>query len=278
MTVYKIAIAFPTGPCFGVDRALKLTREVLKYKKPVYMLHPIIHNPRVVSELERQGVVVSPPENVPEGGTVILSAHGTPQEIKSLLKDKGADVIDAVCPLVEHLHRKAREMIDEGRFLIIVADPHHQETRALVSHLPEGKYAFYKDIGSIPQGQPLGVIFQTTYEYAKVPDILKDIYSLSDDIRIVNTICPATRGRQGVIDKVGHKYDFIIVVGGKNSANTRRLYEKALRYADAIWIERAEDINIKDIGQHRNILIVGGASTPIEHLIEVYLHFKKVIQ
>ncbi|NOZ92791.1 4-hydroxy-3-methylbut-2-enyl diphosphate reductase [bacterium 3DAC] len=278
MTASKIAIAFPTGPCFGVGRALDVTKEVLKRKRPVYMLHPLIHNPRVVRELQQQGVVISPPEDIPEGGTVILSAHGTPLEIKNILGKKRANIIDAVCPLVEHLHRKAKELIDEGRFLIIVADPHHQETLALVSHLPNGKYVFYKDLDKAPRGIPIGVVFQTTYEYAKVPDVLKDIYTISDDIRIVNTICPATRGRQGVIDRVGSKYDFIVVVGGKNSANTKRLYEKAKSYTAAIWIEKADDIDDESIKDYRNILIVGGASTPVEHLIEVYLHFKKVIQ
>ncbi len=278
MIPYKIAIAFPTGPCFGVERALKITYKILDEKKSVYMLHPLIHNPRVIGELEKKGVKVVSPEEIPPNSYVILSAHGTPVSVKKLVESKTNNVVDAVCPLVEHLHSRALELLQEDRFLIIAADPHHQETRALVSILPKDRYALWGEWEKIPMNVPLGVVFQTTFEYKKVPQVIEKLYTISDDIRIVNTICPATRGRQGVIERVAGDYELIIVVGGKNSANTGRLYEKAKRYADAIWIEDKNEIDVAKIRGYRSYLIVGGASTPIEHLIEVYLHFKKMIQ
>ena len=274
----SVAIAFPTGPCFGVNRALDITERILENEDRVYMLHPLIHNPRVVDELEKKGVVVSPPDDIPRGALVILSAHGTPIDVKEKLLQKEAQVVDAVCPLVEYLHRSALALIEEGRFLIVVADKNHQETKALVSKLPGDKFAFYGEWEKIPKDMPLGVVFQTTFEYARVPEILASLYRFSNDIRIINTICPATRGRQGVIDRVGKDYDCIVVVGGKISANTGRLYEKAKRYARSLWIEKPEEIPEDICRMCQNVLIVGGASTPIEQLIEVYLHLKKVIQ
>ncbi len=278
MTGCNIAIAFPTGPCFGVNRALDITEKLLKDNDRVYMLHPLIHNPRVVDDLEKKGVIVSSPDEIPKGALVVLSAHGTPVDVKEKLLHKGVQVVDAVCPLVEYLHRSALTLIKEGRFLIVVADKNHQETKALVSKLPHDKFAFYGEWEKIPRDIPLGVVFQTTFEYARVPDVLASLYRHSNDIRIINTICPATRGRQGVIDRVGRQYDCIVVVGGKISANTGRLYEKAKRYARALWIEKPEEIPSDICEKCHDILVVGGASTPIEQLIEVYLHLKKVIQ
>lgn len=281
MRICSIGMAFPTGPCFGVNRALGMAYKILHENKSLYMFHPIIHNPRVVKELEDMGVHITVPDETPKGATVLLSAHGTPLYVKENLKNKEVNVVDAVCPLVELLHKKALDLINEGRFLVIVGDSKHQELKALVSYLPDGKYTFLEDIDNIPFGMPLGVVFQTTYEYVKVSEVFTVLYKYSDDIRVVNTICPATRGRQGVLERVVKSYDLIVVVGGKNSANTRRLYEKAKRYTNALWVESPEEICLSGFSWEKeciSVLIVGGASTPIKHLVDIYLHLKNMIQ
>ncbi len=274
----RIGVAFPTGTCFGVRRALDVANRLLSVTR-VYALHPLIHNDRALTPLYERGfIVVGDVEKIPGGSVVLLSAHGTDRDTLNLLKTKPIVLVDATCPLVKQVHTIAADMLAEGRSIVVVGDPDHIEIRALVSYLPSERYVLFNELDDRLKVGRLGVVFQTTYAYSRVPDVAARVSRLADDIRLAITICSATRGRQSVFDRLRGKYDAVVVVGGKNSANTGRLFRLAReRIGLAWWVEAPEEIG-EEVLSVDSLLILGGASTPVEHIAEVYAHIKAMIE
>ena len=214
----RIKIASHSGFCFGVKRAIKIAEETLKRskdKREIYSLNPIIHNPQVVMDLSKKGLKVLRDAGRIKKGTVIISSHGASIAIINKLKKRGVRVVDATCPFVKHAHDIVKGLKREGYKIIIVGEGKHPEVKALSS--VAGKRKDTKKIGVISQTT------QTKSNYIK--GILKVLNEDFSEIRIFNTICNDTAHRQRLTRELIKKCDVMIVVGGRNSANTRRLFE-----------------------------------------------------
>ncbi len=253
------------GFCLGVRRAVgTLDQAVLHSKSRVYTLGPIIHNPQVLEGFVSRGVVIAEkPEDIPEGATAVIRAHGVPPALLRQLKEKHLAIENGTCPKVISSQKTVKKYNSLGYNIIIVGDADHGEIKGLAG------YADSPCLISTPEdarrmnlkGKSL-VIGQTTIkqdEFDTICDILK---SRTESLKIVNSICSATKDRQDALIELCNRVDACLIIGGKNSANTQRLYFTARETGIPAWhIEGVEDIP-EEIGDYRIIGISAGASTP----------------
>jgi (E)-4-hydroxy-3-methyl-but-2-enyl pyrophosphate reductase len=252
----KIKVAKCSGFCFGVKRAINIAENALKDLKEgdkIYSLGPIIHNPQVVEELSGKGLqVISGLENV-KVGTVIISSHGAPLKAIENIKIKGMKLINATCPFVKYAQNIVKDLKKGGYEIIIVGDSVHPEVKALKSIA-----------GSNKKSKKLGVISQTTQNKENyITEIGKILERDFSEVRIFNTICNDTSKRQSASRRLLKDCDLVIVVGGKNSANTRRLWQICKESGvDSFHIETELEVNKKWFKGRKCVGITSGASTP----------------
>ncbi len=272
--VREIEVASPTGFCFGVKRAIESLEQSIDWcsarregHRKVYSIGMPIHNPQEVERLTCKGlVVVDRIEDVPPGASVFIRAHGVPPAVKEALMERcGPGVTDATCPFVKNAQEKAALLSREGYPVLVLGDPGHPEVQAIVgcaagevfvaSSLAEVKKLCKKD--------RLGVISQTTQKSEVLGAAAKILAPRTRELRIFNTICGATTQRQEAVRKITDHVDGLLVVGGKNSANTAKLVEIArARSCDVLWIEQAKDLESGWFRGKKKIGIAAGASTP----------------
>ncbi len=272
----EIVIVKGAGFCFGVKRAIDIAFDIAKkYNSGVFTLGPIIHNPQVVEKLKEMGVF--PIENVSEKNdikTLIIRAHGIPKEKLNQLKLLGYEIIDATCPFVKKAQRIAEKLSSEGYQVIIIGDKEHPEVKGIHSYA--GQNAIVINSENIPiLNKKIGIIQQTTQPFMKVKEIMKKIInSLNEfeEIRIFNTLCNFTSRRLEATEKVAKNVDLMIVVGGKNSANTNQLASLCKKIGVKTYhIEDPKEIKKNWITPVKKIGITAGASTPdwiIEKVID----------
>ncbi|MGC8938686.1 MAG: 4-hydroxy-3-methylbut-2-enyl diphosphate reductase, partial [Thermodesulfovibrio sp.] len=219
----NIVLVENAGFCFGVKRAIDIAFDIAqKHKQGVFTLGPIIHNPQVVEKLKELGVY--PIDNINEKNikTLIIRAHGIPKEKFEELKKLGIEIIDATCPFVKKAQRLAEKLASEGYQVLIIGDKEHPEVKGIFSYAGEKAAVISSD--EIPVlNKKIGIIQQTTQPLSKVKEIMNNIInSLNEfeEIRIFNTLCNFTHKRLQATEKVAREVDVMIVVGGKNSANT----------------------------------------------------------
>ncbi len=253
----KIIAAGREGFCFGVRRAIKIAEGALKKiksKDNIYSFGPIIHNPQVVDELFKKGLkVISSLENI-KGGTVIISSHGAPLEILEEIRKKKIKLIDATCPFVKYAQHIVKGLKKEGYRIIIAGDSAHPEVKALKSIA--GKPGLSKKIG---------VISQTTQNKDSYIEEIKKVLSREDfsEVRIFNTICDDTSKRQSAARGLLKYCDIIVVIGGKNSANTKRLWQICKESGvDSFHIETEPEVKKEWFKGKKCAGITSGASTP----------------
>jgi 4-hydroxy-3-methylbut-2-enyl diphosphate reductase len=260
-------MADPTGLCFGVRRAIDQLEEALKVHGRVYALGSPIHNPQEVGRLEKLGLrVVQDPQEVPEGGVVFIRAHGVPPEDLGLLRHRHALLVDGTCPFVRKAQEQAKRLSQEGYFVIIVGDTDHPEVKGIRGHV-EGDVAVVNpalpvelDFISLPRA---GVVCQTTLREESLIKIVSALLPRIEELRICNTICRATMLRQDSVKKLSKEVDGIIVMGGKNSANTHKLVQIVQNSGTPVqWIEQAEDLDWRWVNDKNTLGIAAGASTP----------------
>lgn len=268
----EIILVEGAGFCFGVKRAIDIAFDIAKkHKEGVFTLGPIIHNPQVVEKLKEMGV--SPIENVSEKNnikTLIIRAHGIPKEKLNELKQQGYEIIDATCPFVKRAQRLAEKLASEEYQVIIIGDSHHPEVKGIYSYA--GRNAVVINSENIPLlNKKIGIIQQTTQPFMKVKEIMKKIIdSLNEfeEIKIFNTLCNFTSKRLEATEKVAKSVDIMIVVGGKNSANTNQLAALCNKIGVKTYhIEDAEEIKKEWVAPAEKIGVTAGASTP-EWIIE----------
>jgi 4-hydroxy-3-methylbut-2-en-1-yl diphosphate reductase len=252
----KIKVARCSGFCFGVKRAINIAKNALKESKPgdkIYSFGAIIHNPQVVEELFKEGLqVISGLEKI-KGGTVIISSHGAPLEVTKDLRKKGMKLIDATCPFVKYAQNIVKDLKKQGYGITIVGDSAHPEVKALKSIAGKNK-----------NSKKIGVISQTTQSKEnyinEIKKILKQDFS---EIKIFNTICNDTSKRQLAARGLLEDCDLMIVVGGKNSANTKRLWQICKESGvDSFHIETELEVKKKWFNGKKCVGITSGASTP----------------
>lgn len=269
----EILVAKTAGFCFGVRRAMEIVENALNERKDsLYSLGPLIHNPRVVEELEGKGLrTVDSLSQVP-GGRVVIRSHGVGPSIYQSAQDLKLEVIDATCPFVKNVQQLAVFLSNEGYQVIIVGEPEHAEVKGVLDSVA-GEALVIENIHGLDTGQiqpKVGVISQTTQELTNFQQITASIIPLAKEIRIYNTICLATSQRQQEAAELSRKVDLMIVVGGKNSANTSRLTEiSRMNGIPTYQLESASEIDEAWFQEVKRVGITAGASTPDQQIEEI---------
>ncbi|NLM71193.1 MAG: 4-hydroxy-3-methylbut-2-enyl diphosphate reductase [Synergistaceae bacterium] len=279
----EIEVVSPTGFCFGVKRAIEsLEKRVEECVETadgvkVYSLGMPIHNPQEVQRLTRKGLkVVDRIEDIPPGSYVFVRAHGAPPSLKENLVARcgAANVTDATCPFVKNAQDKAAFLSGEGYEVLVLGDPGHPEVQAIVGCAGcEVMVASSLDeVEALNARDKLGVICQTTQKVEFLAAATAILVPRTRELRVFNTICGATTQRQEAVRDITSRIDGLIVVGGRNSANTTKLVEIARgNQCDVLWIEHAGELSTEWLADKTRLGIAAGASTP-DWLIEEVKH------
>lgn len=271
----EIFVAQHAGFCFGVERAVKIVKSAAEEYKNLYTLGPIIHNPQLVNELKTKGVdVAESTEFIKDGATVVLRSHGVEKRERELLEQKNIHLVDATCPYVNKAHSEAVKLSKEGYFVVIFGEKDHPEVKGIASYI-EGDYTIVssqEEAYEIGFKEKIGLVAQTTQEKSIFDAIVEILKKKCNDLKISNTICNATTLRQNAAKKVAEMVEVMFVVGGKNSANTRRLYKICKEICDKTFhIETKEEIDKSVLIGVNKVGVTAGASTPkkiIDDVIE----------
>lgn len=280
----EIQLAKTAGFCFGVERAVKTVYDqiALGGDARIYTYGPIIHNEEVVRDLEKKGVrILAEEDDLPEpGSTVIIRSHGITKDRKLQLEHSGANVMDATCPFVRKIHKIVAEQAADGRKIVIVGNPEHPEVKGIMGWCPSGATVVRdgEDAEKIdfPAGSRLCIVSQTTFTYNKFQYIVEIISKKSYDINVLNTICNATQERQEEAARIAEQSDGMIVIGGKNSSNTQKLFEICKARCDnTIYIQTVQDLSPEWLVGVSRLGITAGASTPKNIIEEVQNYGRK---
>jgi len=263
----KITIAQNVGFCSGVQRAIKIARDSAAKYGQVAMLGDIVHNEIVVEDLRQAGIrVFSNLEEIPAGLPVLFRSHGTPVAIWEKARARNMEIIDATCPLVRKIHQEVKALAAEKRQIIIIGDHGHEEVTAIASQVQETiVVANPADAGQIGFFARLGIVVQSTQDIENVRAIVAVLVNKTNDLRVINTICQPTRQRQEQIRQLAIENDVMLIIGSKNSANTRRLTAIAQALNPHTYqIETSQDIQNAWFERARTVALATGASTPLE--------------
>ena len=279
----EIRLAECAGFCFGVKRAIDTVYEQLAKGKTIYTYGPIVHNEEVVRELMEKGVGVLedrealeklPAQSGAEAAAVIIRAHGVPAEIYQLLEEKGLECIDATCPFVKRIHRIVEKESREGSHIVIIGNPGHPEVEGIVGWCCEAATVLEGPEEAMnfipPEDRKLCVVSQTTFNYNKFQYIVEIFEKKGYNVSVVNTICNATEERQQSARALAWEADVMIVIGGKHSSNSKKLYEICREEcADTYFIQTLDDLHLELPKSVRLVGITAGASTPNKLIEEV---------
>ena len=279
----EVIVAKTAGFCFGVKRAVEQVYEQIeKAKKPVYTYGPIIHNEFVVKDLEEKGVrVLNTEEELAalKDGIVIIRSHGVGKHIYELLEANHITVVDATCPFVKKIHRIVEQQTAEGRRVIIIGSPEHPEVQGIRGWGSDTTLVVEKpeQIENLPVGigEKLCVVSQTTFNYKKFQDLVEKFEKKGYDILVLNTICNATQERQVEARRIASEVDAMIVIGGRHSSNTQKLYEICQKECkNTYFIQSLGDFNPECVNSVRSVGITAGASTPNQIIEEVHTNVR----
>ncbi|MCL5073406.1 MAG: 4-hydroxy-3-methylbut-2-enyl diphosphate reductase [Actinobacteria bacterium] len=274
----EIEIAKNSGYCFGVKRALDIVERTLdKYinkKAKIYCLGQIIHNEGVVEELSKKGIKFVDEEGDIESGSIfIVRTHGMSPDIISRLKSRSVKIVDATCPFVKNAHVKARSLSKRGYFLIIIGNKKHPEVIGIKNHAEGSEYAVIEnlsDLDPLSKKEKIAVVVQTTQTIENVQTIVSELIKKGKEIIVENTICNTTGNRQYAVKNLARKVDIMIIVGGKNSANTTHLAEISKKInKNTYHIENCKELKTAWLKGIKKVGISGGASTPRQDILEV---------
>ena len=273
----EVTVAKSAGFCFGVKRAVDMVYQETEQGGKVYTLGPIIHNEQVVEDLASKGVeVIDSPSDLKEmeGGTVIIRSHGVSEEIFQQLKQYDVKIVDATCPFVGKIHRTVQEKYQEGYQIIIIGNKDHPEVEGIQGWC-KNDATVIETIEEAQKFQPIEekkqcIVSQTTFNYKKFKDIVEIFHKKSYDILVVNTICNATEERQTEAGTIARQSDAMLVIGGKHSSNTQKLYEICSKECpNTHFIQTLDDLDLEQFQSFRSVGITAGASTPNNIIKEV---------
>lgn len=274
----QIRVADSAGFCFGVDRAVKLCYEALEQNEAVATLGPIIHNQSVVDDLTRKGArIVQDVTQLHPGECVVIRSHGVSADVYRQLKEAGNPYVDATCPFVAKIHRIVEQHTAQGNFVLIAGDRKHPEVEAIVGHCRDNYFVFEdeKALNLFFQKKmwqsykKLAIVAQTTYNILVWDKCLEVLPKDNSNIMVYDTICHATQVRQSDADKLSRQSDLMIVVGGRHSSNTVKLYHVCNQNCRSYHIEDSDELYTLDLRNAEKIGITAGASTPAHIIKEV---------
>ena len=268
----KVRIAEHAGACFGVRRGLDLVEEALaRGDGSLYTLGPIIHNPRVVADLEARGARVAKDiDEVDAGSTLVLRTHGVPPEVEERARERGICVIDATCPYVKRVHEAAKDLCEQGFDVLIAGEAGHAEVEATAARAGGAKAVSCAAEARKAATSRVGLVCQTTISKACLKEVAAELAVRTKTLLVRNTICSATQQRQNAAAALAAEVDVMIVVGGRTSANTCHLKEVAASTGTPTYlVESADEITPAWLDGATTVGITAGASTPEAHITEV---------
>lgn len=275
----KVTLAKSAGFCFGVKRAVDTVyQEISKSNLPIYTFGPIIHNEEVVKDLEEKGVCVI--HNVKEldekeKGTVIIRSHGVGRNIYDEIKKRDFQIVDATCPFVLKIHRLVEEYGANGYHVVIIGNSSHPEVEGIKGWAINDEITVIADKEeaekfAVTDEKKVCIVSQTTFNYNKFQDLVEIINKKGYDIIVLNTICNATEERQTEAKKIAKEVEAMIVIGGKTSSNTQKLFEICKNECEnTYYIQTINDLDLERIESVDNVGITAGASTPNNIIEEV---------
>ncbi|MCC8196823.1 MAG: bifunctional 4-hydroxy-3-methylbut-2-enyl diphosphate reductase/30S ribosomal protein S1 [Ruminococcus sp.] len=287
----SITVAKTAGFCFGVDRAVKIAYETAKEQtdKKIYTLGPLIHNPSVVADLEKRGIgVINSPSEAKEGDTVIIRSHGVGRAVFDELKDRGVNIVDATCPFVTKIHKLVAERTAKGELVLIAGDREHPEVQgilgwtessAVCDNSGEGDAEVFPNCVELVKllrknceksKKGVAILSQTTYNIVMWNQCIRAISEFStEDVTVYDTICTATEKRQSEAESLSRKCDTMLIIGGRNSSNTKKLYDICSANSRCFLIEDSRELKDIDFSTAESVGISAGASTPAYIIEEV---------
>jgi len=283
----EIKIARLSGYCFGVKRAIELTEAALKkYNNKnikVYSIGQIIHNKGVTTYLNQKGlIIVEKVEQIKPGSVFIVRSHGMSPRLIAKIKKKGVKIVDTVCPFVKGAQSKARMISKRGYHLVIIGDENHPEVISEMEYADKNNLTVIESpekIKNFPKHDRIGVIMQTTQINANAKSIISGLFDKSKEMLVENTICNVTENKQKITKKLAEKSDIMIIVGGRNSANTTHLAHIAKDCnPNTYHIENYKEIKAKWFKGVKITGISGGASTPKKDIKKVKEFIEKINQ
>ena len=263
----EVIVAKSAGFCFGVQRAVDTVYNQCGGKN-VFTYGPIIHNEEVVKDLENKGVhVINSADEINDDSTVIIRSHGVSKDVYDSLHEKNVNIVDATCPFVLKIHKIVKEESANGSQIVIIGNENHPEVEGIMGWSLSDTYVI--DTSEKAQNLVLDsqrrvcIVSQTTFNYNKFQLLVEIISKKGYDIRCLNTICNATKIRQEETEELSKKVDCMIIVGGKNSSNTKKLYEISKKNCNnTICVEEVNEIDKGVLKQGNIVGIMAGASTP----------------
>ncbi len=282
---HTITLASSAGFCYGVKRAVDRAFEIARQSSDAVTLGPIIHNPQIVQRLKDLGVPsVSSPEETHPGQTVIIRSHGVAQSVYDQLE--GRNIVDCTCPHVARIHRIAREVTEQGMVLLIAGNPNHPEVQGIVGHAKGEVYVFQDEKTLIEildrlrkeNKKDIAVVQQTTLSHLLWKNLQSIIEKYYTNIKKFDTICNATNLRQQEAVALAQKSDLMIVIGGRESSNTQKLYEICAQNCETMAVETKSELDKTRILRHNNIGVTAGASTPADIIKEVLTTMSEILE
>ncbi len=270
----KIVLADTAGFCFGVNKAVETAWKTAEEKgtENLYTLGELIHNSYVVDSLKRKGVRVIDSLDDIHAGTVIIRSHGVPPEIYETIKERQLSCIDATCPYVKSIQNKVEKYHEMGYTIIIAGDKYHPEVVGINGWCENSAYIVnsMEEAQRLELKEPICIVAQTTNIKSRFKSICDTINRKYSDVKVFNTICSATALRQAEAEKIASSVDMMIVIGGKNSSNTKKLAEISKEHCkNVIHIESADSLDEYNFADVESVGITAGASTPRQKITEV---------
>jgi 4-hydroxy-3-methylbut-2-enyl diphosphate reductase len=258
------------GFCFGVRDAIEIVRDLGRSGTTVYTLGAIVHNPQIAEELEKINVhVVDGIDEVPVGGIIAITAHGSPPDLQSKAEDRGLKVIDTTCPLVTRIQKSAYDLVQQRYSVLVYGDASHKEVKGIVGW-SGGKARVISSMHDLDGWEPtrrVALISQSTSNVEKFialsRDLVGEMVARGVEVRVINTICKPTKDRQRAVRELAQEVDVVIAIGGEASANTRKLVQAAKdEGTQAYQVERPADVQSRWFEGVERIGLTAGASTP----------------
>ena len=280
----EVVTARSAGFCFGVRRAVDTVYELSEGDKKIYTFGPIIHNETVVNDLAERGVgIVNSLEEIhdldPADTVIVIRSHGVSEDVYDSVERMGFEIVDTTCPFVKRIHDAVRNESEKGQEILILGSPDHPEVQGIMGWC-HGPVQVIDNVESARTYKPLTVrpvtlVSQTTFNHKKFEDIVEILTSGEYNVNVMNTICNATLTRQNEAEELASRADVMIVIGGKHSSNTRKLYDIcAARCEHTYFIETLDDLNLEVPKSVRLVGITAGASTPQNLIEEVQKEWK----
>ncbi len=273
----EVKLAKSLGYCFGVERAVEKAYSLIDQGKKIYTYGPIIHNETVVSDLEKKGVeIIESIDDIAKlnEGSVVIRAHGVSKAVYDALEEKGLEIIDATCPFVKRIHNTVSKESENGADIVIVGNAGHPEVLGIVGWCENGATVIESEEEAESytneSGRKICIVSQTTFQAEKFQHIVEIIQKKGYNVIVVNTICNATEDRQLAAEELATEADAMIVIGGMNSSNTKKLFEICRkRCVHTYFIQTLDDLHLELPKSVRLVGITAGTSTPNKIIEEV---------